>query len=104
MKKKTPKSIPRSIPRNGSALAARMRNSGGYMKHRLEPKKGAKNDQPELLEEADLIVGCEHNPKQYCEACIKSLRLSDPCEDCTCDDPDPGISRGCPIHDIQEDI
>jgi hypothetical protein len=42
------------IPRNGSALAANSRKSGGPMKHRLQPKGGAKNDQPDLLAELDL--------------------------------------------------
>jgi hypothetical protein len=46
MKKKTTK----KIPRNGSALAAKMRH-GGPMKHRLEPKKGAKNTQAEIIDE-----------------------------------------------------
>jgi hypothetical protein len=41
------------LPRNGSALAAKSRKSGGPMKHRLQPKGGAKNDQPELLSELD---------------------------------------------------
>lgn len=40
------------IPRNTSALAAKSRK-GGVMKHRLEPKKGAKNEQAEIL--SDLI-------------------------------------------------
>lgn len=39
------------VPRNTSALAAKSRTSGGPMKHRLEPKKGAKNEQAELLAE-----------------------------------------------------
>lgn len=43
------------------------------MKHRLEPKKGARNKQAELLEEW---------------------------EECTCSDcPDVPPARGCPIHD-----
>lgn len=40
---------PKKLPRNGAARAARLRNSSGPMKHRNEPRKGAKNDQPELL-------------------------------------------------------
>lgn len=39
-------------PRNGFALAA-MSRKGGPMKHRLEPKQGAKNEQAELLKEAE---------------------------------------------------
>ena len=46
MKPKAPK------PRNGFALAAKMRR-GGPMKHRLEPRKGAKNDQREFIDELD---------------------------------------------------
>lgn len=44
------KKIKKKLPRNGSALAAKMRK-GGPMKHRLEPKKGAKNTQAEIMEE-----------------------------------------------------
>lgn len=47
------KKTPKKPPRNGSALAAHSRK-GGAMKHRLEPKQGAKNDQPELLSESDV--------------------------------------------------
>jgi hypothetical protein len=48
MKSDKPKKV---APRNGYALAAKMRH-GGVMKHRLEPKKGATNEQRELLKEA----------------------------------------------------
>ena len=50
---RTKRKSTKTIPRNGSALAANSRKSGGPMKHRLEPKGGAKNDQPDLLSEAD---------------------------------------------------
>ena len=36
--------------RNGSFRAAKQRNSAGPMKHKLTPRGGAKNDQPELLD------------------------------------------------------
>ena len=53
--------------RDSSILAAKSRKSGGMMKHRLEPKGGAKNDQPELLSELDDIPTPmnEHEIKQY---------------------------------------
>jgi uncharacterized FlaG/YvyC family protein len=38
--------------RNASAIPAKSRNSAGEMKHRLEPKEGAKNEHREYLEEA----------------------------------------------------
>ena len=42
----------KKAPRNGSALAAKMRKSGlAPMKHRCEPRGGAKNEQEEYLEE-----------------------------------------------------
>lgn len=68
MKNKTKKS------RSGVHRAAISRVSAGPMKHRLEPKKGSKNEQAELLNEVMPV-------------------------DCICDDPDPGIVRGCPVHD-----
>lgn len=49
MSKKKPT---KKVPRNGYALAAKSRK-GGAMKHRLEPKKSAKNEQRELLEQAE---------------------------------------------------
>jgi hypothetical protein len=45
MKKKVKKAKP-----SGLRHAASSRNTGGPMKHRLEPKKGAKNDQAEYLD------------------------------------------------------
>jgi hypothetical protein len=52
----------KKLPRNGSALAAKSRKAGiSPMKHRLEPKKGAKNDQSDLLNQTideDEIIGC----------------------------------------------
>lgn len=74
MKKKTKK--PKS--RSGVHHAAISRVSSGPMKHRLEPKKGSKNEQAELLNEV------------YNRNCI-------------CDDPDPGIVKGCPVHDPVDD-
>ena len=53
--------LPKKLPRNGSALAAKMRK-GGPMKHRLEPKKGATNKQAEILEDANRAleeISCE---------------------------------------------
>lgn len=51
MKLKKPK------PRNPFVVAASTRSGAGPMKHRLESKQGAKNDQPELLTELDPV--CE---------------------------------------------
>lgn len=48
MKNKSVKNI-----RNVFAIHAKSRKSGGPMKHRLEPKAGSKNDQPELLEQVE---------------------------------------------------
>lgn len=56
------KKLTKRIPRNTSALAAKSRN-GGFMKHRLEPKKGAKNEQAEILDELDE----ETNICKYCD-------------------------------------
>lgn len=50
MKKKNPNKPHR--PRSPLGIHAARRNAkSAPMKHRLEPKDGAKNDQPELLEE-----------------------------------------------------
>jgi hypothetical protein len=46
----------KKAPRNGYALAAKMRHSG-VMKHRLEPKKGATNEQRDDLLE-DVCCNC----------------------------------------------
>jgi len=40
-------------PRSGVAVAAMHRNSGGPMRHRLQPRGGAKNDQPSFFDEVD---------------------------------------------------
>ena len=40
-----------NIPRNPYAILSKTRNGGGPMKHKLEGKSGAHNDQPELLEQ-----------------------------------------------------
>lgn len=40
-----------AIPRNPAALPAKMRNSAGPMRHRLQPRGGARNDMLELLDE-----------------------------------------------------
>lgn len=37
--------------RNGTAVAALSRNSAGPMRHRLQPRGGARNDQADLLAE-----------------------------------------------------
>lgn len=62
MKKKRKQKLSK-VPRNTSALAAKSRTSGGPMKHRLEPKKGAKNEQAELLKEADEEADDEHEAR-----------------------------------------
>jgi hypothetical protein len=50
------KKAAKSIPRNPLAVHAKSRTAGkAPMKHRLEPKKGASNDQPELLHEAEQV-------------------------------------------------
>lgn len=51
--KKTAKST-KKAPRNGSALAAKSRSSGGPMKDRRAPKGGAKNTQAAFSIENDL--------------------------------------------------
>ena len=51
MKRKPKETKPKR--RSGTAIAA-LHRKGGPMKHRLEPKKGAKNEQAEILEEEEL--------------------------------------------------
>lgn len=59
--------------RNPYANSAKARKAGGPMKHRLEPQKGAKNEQRELLDDA-----------------------------CICDDVDVELTP-CPVHDVNTD-
>jgi len=40
--------------RNGTAVAAQRRNSAGPMRHRLQPRGGARNLQADLADEFDL--------------------------------------------------
>jgi len=42
----------KKVPRNGYALAAKMRHAGPFH-HKLDPRGGSKNKQAELLEEAE---------------------------------------------------
>lgn len=53
--------------RNSFALAALSRKSGGPMKHRLEPKKGAKNDQPDLIKEIEEVRDLYY--PEFCPTC-----------------------------------
>jgi len=73
MKKKNPNKPHRPRSPLGIHVARRNATSAPF-KHRLEPKQGAKNDQPELLEEL-----------------------------CTCNtDPDVPLDINCPIHSTEE--
>jgi hypothetical protein len=67
---------PKKIPRNSFALAAKMRSGGGFHKNKSE-KGGNTNKQTEYMKEAED-------------------------EECTCDNPDKGVARGCPIHDPED--
>ena len=70
MKPKT--KIKKTIPRNTSALAAKSRKAGP-MKHRLEPKKGAKNEQKEILEDYnECICQLDDDDNYYCPVHSKS--------------------------------
>jgi hypothetical protein len=78
----------KSIPRNASAIPAKSRTSGS-MKHRAEPRKGAKNDQPSLLAEAELIddahcFGAQsiHGDGQDCVMSGGKLACNCSCPDC----------------------
>jgi hypothetical protein len=66
--------------RSGEAVAAQHRKAGP-MAHRLKPRGGAKNDQPELLEEAEGVVvddvlrdlierACERRAESYGELLV----------------------------------
>lgn len=65
--------IPKKLPRNGAARAARLRNSSGPMKHRLEPRKGAKNEQQHYI-----IAHCGEESTM----CHKDVRCQCICEIC----------------------
>jgi hypothetical protein len=78
----------KTIPRNSAAIPAKSRTSGS-MKHRAEPRKGAKNDQPELLMEADPIFtavshceGMEVTGDQYCMVVNGNRRCNCSCVLC----------------------
>ena len=81
------------LPRSGTAVAAMHRNSGGPMKHRLAPKKGAKNDQPELLGEL-ISNSIEHCGGTNCgihQDDITSMKFC-VCECHICSDIDDGTT------------
>jgi hypothetical protein len=59
MKKIVSIKIKKEKDRNSSALSAKKRKSGGPMKHRLQEKDGAKNEQAEILSEIDDDFDCE---------------------------------------------
>lgn len=111
---KKQKSKKKAPLRSGTAVAAMMRH-GGPMKHRLEPKKGAKNEQAEILKEVlekDVHTehccvkhGCKYGEKD-CLVERGIRKQSFPCEQCECtchDDTVIPFARGCPVHDIEEE-
>lgn len=85
----------KKLPRNSAALAAKMRNSGGRMKHKLEPQKGAKNKQVELLEDEE-----DKPENRPCPRGLSDFLLNDLC---ICDESPDGKMRGCPVCDPQEE-
>lgn len=80
MTKKEKKS--KSIPRNGFALAAKMRTSGGPMKDRRTPRGGNTNTVRDLLEEAEdendtsyVCGSCGIGQEIYTNVCSKCGKL-----------------------------
>jgi hypothetical protein len=96
MSRSIKKNKKKTIPRNGAALAAKMRSSGGPMKHKLTPKGGAKNEEKELLSEIESDINCSlcgrdmDEPKTYniltvlcgdCDMLRSSLEDDDECDE-----------------------
>jgi hypothetical protein len=95
---KKDRKIPRIGARSGVAVAAMHKTGGGPMKHRLEPKAGAKNDQPELLNEL-VSNSIEHCGGVDC-GIHDALSMKDAysmkfcvCECGICSDIDDGITK-----------